>query len=183
MRTLERMPVHLIMNFILMISKTNLFPLLSSFCPSIGWNVGRSVRFFWFQWSVCHNFRIGREVKTSMRLSEHLVCIILHWWFCMTRARTNHSWFSRWGIRFGVGTRISDQYSFFFFGWHLFSMQRVYNTIFTYWAIQDVQEKLCFFPIYCNPSLAYIAVRDLQSSQRNASVQSLLLPGIFLDSQ
>ena len=32
-----------------------------------------------------------------------------------------------------------------------------------------------FFTIYCNPSLAYIAVRDLQSSQRNASVLSLLL--------
>ena len=28
-----------------------------------------------------------------------------------------------------------------------------------------------FFTIHCNPSLAYIAVRDLQSSQRNASVQ------------
>ena len=29
----------------------------------------------------------------------------------------------------------------------------------------------------CNPSIAYIAVRDLQSSQRNASVKSLLLAG------
>ena len=45
--------------------------------------------------------------------------------------------------------------------------------------IQGVQEKLCFFTIHCNPSLAYIAVRDLQSSQRNASVQSLLLADIF----
>ena len=36
-------------------------------------------------------------------------------------------------------------------------------------------EKIVFF--HCNPSLAYIAVRDLQSSQRNASVQSLLLAG------
>ena len=32
-----------------------------------------------------------------------------------------------------------------------------------------------FFTIHRNPSLAYIAVRDLQSSQRNASVKSLLL--------
>ena len=27
-----------------------------------------------------------------------------------------------------------------------------------------------FLTIHCNPSIAYIAVRDLQSSQRNASV-------------
>ena len=46
--------------------------------------------------------------------------------------------------------------------------------------VQGVQEKLCFFTIHCNPSLAYIAVRDLQRSQRNASVQSLLLAGNFL---
>ena len=36
-----------------------------------------------------------------------------------------------------------------------------------------------FFTIHCNPSLAYIAVRDF-SSQRNASVQSLLLAGMFV---
>ena len=36
-----------------------------------------------------------------------------------------------------------------------------------------------FFSIHCNPSLAYIAVRDLRSSQHNASVQSLLLAGNF----
>ena len=41
--------------------------------------------------------------------------------------------------------------------------------------VQGVQEKLCFFTINCNPSLAYNALRDLQSCQRNASVQSLLL--------
>ena len=46
--------------------------------------------------------------------------------------------------------------------------------------LQGVQEKLCFFTIHCNPSLAYIALRDLQSSRRNASVQSLLLAGNFL---
>ena len=28
------------------------------------------------------------------------------------------------------------------------------------WHIQGVQEKLCFFLIHCNPSLAYIAVRE-----------------------
>ena len=27
--------------------------------------------------------------------------------------------------------------------------------------VQCVQEKLCFFTIHCNPSLAFIAVRDL----------------------
>ena len=42
---------------------------------------------------------------------------------------------------------------------------------------------LCFFTIHCNPSQAYIAVRDLQSSQRNESVQSLLLAGNFLYNQ
>ena len=46
--------------------------------------------------------------------------------------------------------------------------------------IQGVQEKLCFSTIHCNPSLAYIAVRDLQSSRRNASEQLLLLAGNFL---
>ena len=48
--------------------------------------------------------------------------------------------------------------------------------------VQGSQEKLCFFTIHCNPSLAYIAVRDLQCSQRNVSVQSLLLAGNFLHS-
>ena len=41
-------------------------------------------------------------------------------------------------------------------------------------VLQGVQKKLCFFKILCNHSLAFIAVKDLQSSQRNASVQSLL---------
>ena len=49
--------------------------------------------------------------------------------------------------------------------------------------IQGVQEKLCFFITHCNPSLTYIPVRDFQSSQRNASVQSLLLAGNFLYNQ
>ena len=40
-----------------------------------------------------------------------------------------------------------------------------------------------FFQNHCNPSLAYIAVKDLQSSQRNASVQSILLAGNFLYNQ
>ena len=44
-----------------------------------------------------------------------------------------------------------------------------------YLYIQSIQEKLCFFTNHCNPSLAYIAVRDLHSSQHNSSVQSLLL--------
>merc|ERR1712049_5940 len=46
--------------------------------------------------------------------------------------------------------------------------------------IRSVHEKIVFFfTIHSNPSLAYIAVRELQSSQRNASVQSLLLAGSF----
>jgi len=48
---------------------------------------------------------------------------------------------------------------------------------------QGVQEKLGFCTIYSNPSLANIAVRDLQSSQRIASVQSFLLAGNFLYNQ
>ena len=37
-----------------------------------------------------------------------------------------------------------------------------------------------FFTIHCsNPTLAYIVVRDLQSSQRNVSVQTLLLAGNY----
>ena len=31
--------------------------------------------------------------------------------------------------------------------------------------VQVVHEKMCFFTIHCNHFLAYIAVRDLQSSQ------------------
>ena len=47
-----------------------------------------------------------------------------------------------------------------------------------------VLRKNCvFFTIHCNSSLAYIAVRDLQSSQRSASVQSLLFTGNFLYNQ
>ena len=57
------------------------------------------------------------------------------------------------------------------------------NPFWKHYEIQGVQEKLCFFTILCNPSLAYIAVRDLQSSQRIASVQSLRLAGNFLYNQ
>ena len=39
------------------------------------------------------------------------------------------------------------------------------------------------FTIHCNPSLAYIAVRDLQRDQCNASVQPLLLAANFLYNQ
>ena len=49
-------------------------------------------------------------------------------------------------------------------------------------GLLDIQ-KLRFFTIYCSPSLAYIVVRDLQSSQCNTSVQSLLLVGKFLYNQ
>ena len=45
--------------------------------------------------------------------------------------------------------------------------------------LQGVQEKLFFSSVHCDPSLAYLAVRDLQSSKRNGSVQSPLLAGNF----
>ena len=51
--------------------------------------------------------------------------------------------------------------------WHLSKRYRV------------LRKNCAFFTIHCNPSLAYIVVRDLQSAQRNASVQSLLLAGNF----
>ena len=38
--------------------------------------------------------------------------------------------------------------------------------------IQGVQEKMCFSTIHCNPFLAYMAVRDLQSSQPSKRVYS-----------
>ena len=44
--------------------------------------------------------------------------------------------------------------------------------------------KIVFFHNSLQPlPIAFIAVRDLQSSQRNASVQSLLLAGNFLHNQ
>ena len=46
-----------------------------------------------------------------------------------------------------------------------------------YAPVQSIQEILCFVTINSNPSLAYIAVRDLQNSQHNASVQLLQLAG------
>ena len=51
-------------------------------------------------------------------------------------------------------------------------LDNVFHTSSIIHQVQGVQEKCCFFTIHCNPSLAYIAVRDLQTSQRNASVQS-----------
>ena len=53
------------------------------------------------------------------------------------------------------------------------------KSFYTLYILQGVQEKLCFFAVHCNPSLAYIiAVRYLQSTHRSASVQSLLLAGL-----
>ena len=57
----------------------------------------------------------------------------------------------------------------------------------TWLSLPSVKGKLCtgclgkivFFTIHCNPSLAYIAVREPQSSRCNASVQPLLLAGNF----
>ena len=47
-----------------------------------------------------------------------------------------------------------------------------------------VFRKTCvFFIFHCNPSLAYIAVSELQRSLSNASVQSLLLAGNILYNQ
>ena len=59
---------------------------------------------------------------------------------------------------------------------HFFIFPTVRPYICTYSVFR---KKLCFFTIHCNPCLAYIAVRDHQSSQRNESVQSLLLAGSF----
>ena len=39
--------------------------------------------------------------------------------------------------------------------------------VYMYWVFR---KNCVFFTIHCSPSLAYIAVRDLQSSQRNTSV-------------
>ena len=50
-------------------------------------------------------------------------------------------------------------------------------------GVQGIQEKNVFFTIHCNPSLAYISVRDRQSSQSNTSVQSRILGGIFFVQQ
>jgi len=47
---------------------------------------------------------------------------------------------------------------------------RMWSYIYPY-LLQGVEEKLCFFTTHCNPSLAH----NLQSYQRHASVQSLLL--------
>ena len=46
-----------------------------------------------------------------------------------------------------------------------------------------LRKNCVFFTIHCNPSLAYKALRDLQSSQRKVSVQSLILAGNFLYKQ
>ena len=47
-----------------------------------------------------------------------------------------------------------------------------------------VFRKNCVFSLFtATPLLAYIAVRDLQRSQRNASVQSLQLAGNYLYNQ
>ena len=61
--------------------------------------------------------------------------------------------------------------------WFLYSMNGCFFKLPFIGKLQGVLEKLCFFTIHSNPFLAYIAVRALQSSQRNASVQSLLLAG------
>ena len=50
--------------------------------------------------------------------------------------------------------------------------------------IQGVREKNVLFHRSLQPlPRLHIVVRDLQSSQRNASVQSLLLAGYFLNNQ
>ena len=56
--------------------------------------------------------------------------------------------------------------------------------MYLYYVDVQNQEKLPIERVFLNESsLAYIAVRNLQSSQRNASVQSLLLAGNFLYNQ
>ena len=55
----------------------------------------------------------------------------------------------------------------------------IYYTYFCYnlsWhnKLQGVQEKLCFFTIHYNPSLAYIAVRDFQSLEKTQYLMNTL---------
>ena len=57
--------------------------------------------------------------------------------------------------------------------WKVGSGSGSLNSEWLYWK-QRSTLKMYFFTIHCNPSLAYIAVRDLPSPQRNASEQSLL---------
>ena len=67
-------------------------------------------------------------------------------------------------------------------GWK--SRRYKYGRKWIYIFVQGVQEKLCFFHNSLPPlPRRYIAVRDLQCSQRKASVQSLLLAGSFLYNQ
>ena len=118
-----------------------------------------SVYYFTSQWT---NFRQAIQTGISQ---------------CITKLVVRHFAISRWGM--GAWNKLPD---------HARTPNSQHAHIYlsdTHWQqLQGVQEKLCFFPIHCNPSLAYIAVRDLQSSQRNASVQSLLLlAGIFLCNQ
>ena len=57
------------------------------------------------------------------------------------------------------------------------------NILWFFWIYRVFMKNFVLFTNHCNLSLAYIAVKDCQSSQRNASVQSLLLAGHFLYNQ
>ena len=94
-----------------------------------------------------------RQINTQINV--HFICkidrqILIRLDNCRTPARCCRGRPSR--TRAGTTT-------FYYQKWEWFAL-----------LIQSVQEKLCFFQNHCNPSLAYIAVRGLQSSQRNASV-------------
>ena len=67
---------------------------------------------------------------------------------------------------------------------HLLVLFFLIVKVYIFMLCTGCSEKMCFFfTIHCNPSLAYIAVKDLLSFQCNASAQSLLLAGNFLYNQ
>ena len=148
-------------------------------------------------WFLCFSILLGRYSKSRGYLSsadDGLIVCLPRWIFCRSRWWVCPRGGQRRRLRFPVGLlgrgrprphrpRLADgpqpvldtRQSRFFSVWDLIDWNG--------WYIQGVQEKLCFFTIHCNPCHAYIAVRDRQSSQRNASVQSLLLAGNFLYNQ
>ena len=63
-------------------------------------------------------------------------------------------------------------------------MSQIWLVSFGWGLLQDVEEKLCFFPNALQPFLMlYSTARNFQRSQHNASVQSIWLAGHFLNDQ
>ena len=133
----------------------------------------RSLTNFSFDWIIHQKKKINNNNNTHY---IHTAMISLHYSFVVKRRR--YIWCR-------VSSSFRHHLDYFAaavrsFG-HSFRLSTVAKPV--PGLVQGVQEKLCFYAIHCNPSLAYIAVRDLESSQRNTSVQSLLLAGNFLYNQ